>query len=125
MTVPSPHTHVQGDVVTIQIGERLDADCGLLPVVTEFVDQGFLKFLVNLGPVARVDSGGLASLVWSHLRVSQKNGRLALLHVPERLAVVLEITKLRPIFHAYDSETSALASFETGTGAGGRASPSP
>jgi anti-anti-sigma regulatory factor len=41
----------------------------------------------------------------------QVSGRLALLHVHQRLQHLLEITKLRSVFEIFDSEPTALASF--------------
>jgi anti-sigma B factor antagonist len=75
------------------------------------IEAGNRKLIVNLEQVKYMDSSGLGELIACYTTMRQVSGRLALLHVHQRLQHLLEITKLRSVFEIFDSEPTALASF--------------
>jgi anti-sigma B factor antagonist len=74
------------------------------------IEAGNRKLIVNLEQVKYMDSSGMGELIACYT-MRQVSGRLALLHVHQRLQHLLEITKLRSVFEIFDSEPTALASF--------------
>lgn len=75
------------------------------------VEEGKAKILLNLAGVTHIDSTGLSELISSSVTVSNKDGRIKLVHLTERLKDIMTITKLLTVFDVYDNEPDALASF--------------
>ena len=59
------------------------------------------KILLDLSGVTTIDSSGIGELVGSYTTVTNKGGKLKLLHV----------TQLITVFEVYENENEALASF--------------
>lgn len=111
MNDPRVRTEERGDVVVMTLGARADAGCDVLPVATAFMEQGRRRFLLNLSAVSQIDSAGLAQIVWTYLRVTQNGGALKLVQVSPRVRTLLDVTRLTPVFEAFESEDEALDSF--------------
>jgi anti-sigma B factor antagonist len=105
---------VVGGITLLDVEGRLvvgaDAD-GLRDKVRSCLQQGRLQFIINLGGVPYMDSGGLGELVQSYATVTRQGGTLKLLHLTTRLRDLLVITKLATVFDSYEAEDTALASF--------------
>ena len=86
-------------------------DLALREAVHQALNNGASKILINLKEVTTVDSSGVGELVSSFTTVTNRGGKLKLLHLPEKVADILQITQLITIFEVFEDEATALASF--------------
>src|ERR671932_1538768 len=102
------------DVVIVDFRGRLAAGVGdeVLPhIISELLDEGHKKILLNLSDMDYIDSNGLGELVQS-LKTSKRFGAsLRLLKPQDRVRKTLKLTNLLPMFNVYDSESEALKAF--------------
>lgn len=102
------------DVVIVDFRGRLAVGVGdeVLPhVITDLLDQGHKKILLNLSEMDYIDSNGLGELVQS-LKASKRYGAsLRLLKPQDRVAKTLRLTNLLPMFNVYESEAEAIKGF--------------
>ena len=92
--------------ITIGVG-----DVALREAVSEAIDAGSVKVLVDLGGVSTMDSSGIGELVSAYTTVSNRGGKLKLLHLPPKVADILAITQLITVFEVFDNEQEAIASY--------------
>jgi len=83
----------------------------LRDVVAKLLAEGRNRIILNLDAVHYVDSSGIGELVSRHMTTRNAGGRLVLLHLPQKIRDLLQITKLLSLFEVYDDEETALASF--------------
>ena len=83
----------------------------LRDVVAKLLASGTTRIVLNLAAVDYVDSSGIGELVSRHMTTRHAGGRLILLHLPQKIRDLLQITKLLSLFEVYDDEETALASF--------------
>jgi anti-sigma B factor antagonist len=106
---------VVGEVAVIQVLGDITLGKGgdviLKDKIQSLLQQGFRKLLLDLGNVSYVDSAGLGQLVQVYATTSHLGGSLKLLNLTKRLKDLLVLTKLLTVFETYDTEESALASF--------------
>ena len=69
------------------------------------------KILLDMSGVTTIDSSGIGELVGSYTTVTNRGGKLKLLHLPAKLNELLHVTQLITVFEVYDSEQEALTSF--------------
>ena len=69
------------------------------------------KILLDLSGVTTIDSSGIGELVGSYTTVTNKGGKLKLLHLPAKLNELLHVTQLITVFEVYENEQEAIASF--------------
>ena len=112
---------IAGDVVIIKVTGDITLNKGgdvlLKDKVQSLLQQGHKSLLVDLGGVSYVDSAGLGELVQAYATTKNRGGALKLLNVTKRLRDLLVVTKLLTVFDAFDSEASAIASFEPASNA--------
>lgn len=102
-------------MTVLQLEGRLVAGQGddqLREAVKVLIESGRVRILVDLSGVSVIDSGGLGELVASAHRVEEAGGALRALHPRERVARVLDVARVLPMFQVYETEDQALASFE-------------
>lgn len=80
-------------------------------VLTEEVEQGNTKGILDLGAVDYIDSTGLGQLVIAHSAFEKAGGEVKLLNLSKRSAQLLILTKLTTIFEMFDDEQAAINSF--------------
>ena len=97
---------VTGDITLNKGGDVLLKD-----KVQSLLQQGHKNLLIDLSGVSYVDSAGLGELVQAYATTKNRGGALKLLNVTKRLRDLLVVTKLLTVFDAYESEATALASF--------------
>ena len=108
------HERREGDVAVLDLRGRIRISGGTLALhrsIRCLVDEGKTKILLNLAGVTHIDSTGLGELISSYVTLSNKGGRIKLVHLTERLQDIMTITKLVTVFDVYDDEADALASF--------------
>ncbi len=86
-------------------------DQQLREVITNAMNAGQPKILLDMSGVTTIDSSGIGELVGSYTTVTNRGGKLKLLHLPAKLNELLHVTQLITVFEVYDSEAEALASF--------------
>ena len=82
--------------------------------LTEKIEQGNTKAILDLRAVDYIDSTGLGSLVAAHSAFEKAGGALKLLNLSKRSAELLILTKLTIVFEMYDDEQAAVNSFFPG-----------
>ncbi len=74
-----------------------------------FIDDGDLRFILNLGNVSYIDSSGLGELVSTYTTVRNREGDVKLLNLTSKAKDLLQMTKLLTVFDTYDDESKAVA----------------
>jgi anti-sigma B factor antagonist len=86
-------------------------DTQLREVITNAVNGGKTKILLDMSGVTTIDSSGIGELVGSYTTVTNRGGKLKLLHLPAKLNELLHVTQLITVFEVYENEQEAIASF--------------
>jgi anti-sigma B factor antagonist len=92
--------------ITIGAGDQQLRD-----VINNALNSGKTKLLLDMGGVTTIDSSGIGELVGSYTTVTNRGGKLRLLHLPAKLNELLHVTQLITVFEVYENEAEALASF--------------
>ncbi len=90
----------------LTIGESV---LSLRDTVRSAIDEGDLKFVLDLGDVSYIDSSGLGELVSIYTTVRNKKGDVKLLRLTAKAKDLLQMTKLLTVFDTFDEEADALA----------------
>ena len=80
-------------------------------VINGLVEKGKKNILINMQEVTTIDSSGIGELVGCYTSVTNKGGKLKLLHLPPKINDVLTVTQLITVFDVYESESEALATY--------------
>jgi anti-sigma B factor antagonist len=86
-------------------------DTQLREVITNAVNAGKTNVLLDLSGVTTIDSSGIGELVGSYTTVTNRGGKLKLLHLPAKLNELLHVTQLITVFEVYENEREAVGSF--------------
>ena len=86
-------------------------DVQLRENINRLVEQGKKNILINMQEVTTIDSSGIGELVGCYTSVTNKGGKLKLLHLPPKITDVLTVTQLITVFDVYESEPEALATY--------------
>ena len=86
-------------------------DSQLREVITNAVNNGKNKILLDMSQVTTIDSSGIGELVGSYTTVTNRGGKLKLLHLPAKLNELLHVTQLITVFEVHENEQEAVASF--------------
>ena len=86
-------------------------DTQLREVIANAVNGGKTNILLDLSGVTTIDSSGIGELVGSYTTVTNRGGKLKLLHLPAKLNELLHVTQLITVFEVYENEQEAVGSF--------------
>jgi anti-sigma B factor antagonist len=86
-------------------------DSQLREVITNAVNNGKNKILLDMSQVTTIDSSGIGELVGSYTTVTNRGGKLKLLHLPAKLNELLHVTQLITVFEVHENEQEAVGSF--------------
>jgi anti-anti-sigma factor len=103
-----------GNVSIIELKGKItigSGDIQLRDTITKLLEAGKNNILVNMNEVTAIDSSGIGELVGCYTTVTNKGGKLRLLHLPPKIQDVLTVTQLITVFDVYENETEAVASF--------------
>jgi anti-sigma B factor antagonist len=92
--------------ITIGVG-----DVALRNAVHEAVGAGSKNILIDLSGVGTMDSSGIGELVATYTTVTNRGGKLKLLHLPPKIQDIMQVTQLITVFEVFDDEGEAIASF--------------
>ncbi|MEP7133138.1 MAG: STAS domain-containing protein [Acidobacteriota bacterium] len=104
----------QGGVQILDLKGKItigSGDVQLRETINKLVDEGKKNILINMQEVTTIDSSGIGELVGCYTSVTNKGGKLRLLHLPPKINDVLTVTQLITVFDVYESEQEAVASF--------------
>lgn len=110
-----------GDIVILDIADKLtgtvSSGTGLSESILDLLADddatpGRASLLLNFAACTGADSLGIGELISLHVSLSNRGGRLRLVHLPERILDLLRATQLISMFRVFDDEDEALASFE-------------
>jgi anti-sigma B factor antagonist len=79
--------------------------------ISQLLQKGNKKILLNLEGVPYIDSAGLGEVVRTYTTVSRQGGQLKLVNLTKRITDLLMITKLLTVFETFDTEPDALKSY--------------
>jgi anti-sigma B factor antagonist len=101
------------DVIVLDLEGNLalESNAQFRKHVTDIIDAGARKLIVNMARVKYMDSSGMGELISCYTTLQRMSGRIKLLHLSDRLKYLLVITKLTSVFETFDSEPAAIASF--------------
>jgi anti-sigma B factor antagonist len=109
-----------GSVLILDLKGRIklgEGSIDLHETLRKCVERGEKKVLLNLCEVTSIDSSGLGELVAGHTTLQRAGGELKLLHLTDRVAELMMITKLLTVFDVFDDETEAIKSFKSSASA--------
>jgi anti-sigma B factor antagonist len=86
-------------------------DTQLREIISSTLNAGKNNILLDLSGVTTIDSSGIGELVGSYTTVTNRGGKLKLLHLPAKLNELLHVTQLITVFEVYESEQEAIRSF--------------
>jgi anti-sigma B factor antagonist len=101
-------------VEIIQLQGKITIGSGdqqLRDVISAALANGKTNILLDKSGVSTIDSSGIGELVGSYTTVTNRGGKLKLLHMPAKLNELLHVTQLITVFEVYENEKEALASF--------------
>lgn len=78
----------------------------------DFIQQGKIKVVIDLGRIEWMNSTGLGILVQSYTTLKNSDGQLKLARVTDKIESLLTITKLVTVFESYDTVEDAVKSFQ-------------
>ena len=105
-----------GDVTVIAVSgtiTMLDMPSPLKERVISLVRDGERNFVLSLGQLTFVDSSCMGELVSCYVRVARAGGTLKLAQSPRRIQELLLVTRLGEIFDSFETDSAAIASFES------------
>ena len=107
-----------GVTILVLTGEILldDGDLAFRKKVHELLDRGDLDILVDLAGVTYIDSSGVGMIVAKLKTVTDKGGRMKLLHLTRRSQRLLALMKLSLVFETFDDEALGVRSFSWNAG---------
>jgi anti-sigma B factor antagonist len=113
-------TRQVGGVTIVDISGRIvlgEESASLRDLIFDLLSKGQKEILLNLGAVDHIDSMGLGSLVGASVSVRNQGGELKLLNLPNKLADLMQITKLYTVFDIMTNEAAGVKAFSQSTGA--------
>ena len=100
------------EVISLQGKITIGAgDSQLREVITNAMNTGKNNLLLDMSGVTTIDSSGIGELVGSYTTVTNRGGKLKLLHLPAKLNELLHVTQLITVFEVYENEQEAVKSF--------------
>ena len=101
-------------ITIIDVSGRLtigQAVIDLKTAVSESLDAGSRKIVLNLAEVTYMDSSGIGQLIGSMKETVAFGGKLKLLNVNSRVNGLLRLTNVVFLFESFDDEAAAIQSF--------------
>lgn len=106
-----------GEVVILDLKGGLEGSQDsfeIKQVVSEMLDKGDKKFLLNLDRVDFVNSTGIGIIASVFSSISNANGAMKICNANDKVSRVMMVTKLLEVFDSYPKEEEALQSFQSG-----------
>ena len=111
LTIEERHA---GDVtILVLTGQMLldDGDLAFGKRITDLIQRGRTKVVLDLGGVTYIDSSGVGMIVFQQKALKQHAGDMKLLHLTRRAETLFGMLKLLIVFDRFEDEASAVRSF--------------
>ena len=108
-------TRQRGDVTIVDLNGKItigSGDIALRNAVHQAIESGAKKVLINLHEVTTIDSSGVGELVSAYTTATNRDTKLKLVNLPDKVADILQVTQLITVFDTYDSEDEAFTAFQ-------------
>ncbi|MGA7615311.1 MAG: STAS domain-containing protein [Thermoanaerobaculia bacterium] len=102
------------DVEIINLEGKITIGAGdvqLRDVIMDALKNGKNRILLDMSGVTTIDSSGIGELVGAYTTVTNRGGKLKLLHLPGKVSDLLQVTQLITVFEVYEDEQKAVQSF--------------
>ncbi len=112
-----------GSVTVVDITGRIvlgEESASVRDVVADLLTSGHKQILLNLAGVEYIDSMGLGSLVGAFATAKKHEGELKLCNLPDKVADLMQMTKLYTVFDILSDEETGVKSFSTSAAAAKR-----
>jgi len=103
-----------GDVTILDLKGKITIGVGdvqLRNAVSEVMNGGATKVLINMAGVSTIDSSGIGELVSAYTTATNRGAKLKLINLPAKVSDILTITQLITVFDVYDSESEGVLAF--------------
>jgi anti-sigma B factor antagonist len=124
LTIEERHA---GDVtILVLTGQMLldDGDLAFGKRISDLIDRGWAKIVLDLGGVTYIDSSGVGMIVFQLKTLKQNGGDMKLLHLNPRAESLFGMLKLLIVFDRFEDEAAAVRSFAWAADRDRRAGPS-
>jgi anti-sigma B factor antagonist len=108
-------TREVGDVTVIDLKGKVTIGAGdveLRNTVTDLLDAGKKKLVLNMENLKYMDSSGVGELVSTFTTVSNREGQLKLSNLSSKIFDLLQITQLLQVFDVHQTADEAVADFD-------------
>jgi anti-sigma B factor antagonist len=108
----SMSTRKIGGVVIVDMAGRLtegDPTTRLTGTIRRLIAEDESRFVLNLGGVSYISSGGLTAFTVIRNWTDEHRVRASLLHLTKRVRQVLQITHLVTVFESFDDEEEVVS----------------
>jgi anti-sigma B factor antagonist len=108
---------ISGDVVILYCAGRLvfGDEAAAFRERIQNILLGTRQIVVDLSRVEYIDSGGLGTLVGTLASTRNRHGEIKLARPNQRVAELLQRTRLTSVFKSYESDDEAVKAFRTST----------
>lgn len=105
--------NVSGEVNIVRIGGNLDTESfpEAQAQVTQLIEQGARKILVDLKELVYISSAGLRVLLIAAKKLKEQGGELRISNLNDIVKEVFEISGFSKIFNVFNSEAEAMQDF--------------
>ena len=103
-----------GDVKVVRVKEEklvFPVLSSFFAKVSELIEQGALKLVIDLSEVSYVDSASIGCLMDIYRMLGDRSGALKLVGLQERVETMVSLTGLHNLVEIFREERSALESF--------------
>lgn len=104
-----------GEVRVISLSGKITIGTGdvmLRELITESLEDGHTKLLLDLGGITAIDSSGIGEMVACYTSAKNRNAQLKLVNLSRKINDILQVTQLITVFDVFDNEEEAVASFK-------------
>jgi anti-sigma B factor antagonist len=119
MNIRTSTRHAAG-VTIVDISGRIvlgEESASVRDLICDLLSKGQKQILLNLDAVDHIDSMGLGSLVGASVSVRNQGGELKLVNLPNKVADLMQLTKLYTLFDIMTSEAAGVKAFSQSRGA--------
>jgi anti-sigma B factor antagonist len=119
MNIRTSTRHAAG-VTIVDISGRIvlgEESASVRDLICDLLSKGQKQILLNLDAVDHIDSMGLGSLVGASVSVRNQGGELKLVNLPNKVADLMQLTKLYTVFDIMTSEAAGVKAFSQSRGA--------
>ncbi len=105
-----------GDIVILDLKGKItigEGDKLLREKITELLEKGERKIILNMARVSYLDSSGTGEVVSLLMKVRKAGGELKLLSLSQKIKDIFQIAQLLSIFDYYVDEEEAVNSFSS------------